>query len=85
MRLNIILPGLSLLLLSSVLAQQGNADGAQAAAPPSLELLEFLADFGEVDEATFNLIEYHARQDLENVESGNSDEKQEIPEVADEN
>ena len=85
MRLNIILPGLSLLLLSSVLAQQVNADGAQAVAPPSLELLEFLADFGEVDEATFNLIEYHARQDLENVESGNSDEKQEIPEVADEN
>ncbi len=77
MRLNIILPGLSLLLLWSALAQQTEADGSQAVAPPTLELLEFLADFGEVDGATFELIEYHARQDL-------ASDEQKIPEVADE-
>ncbi len=77
MRLNIILPGLSLLLLSSTLAQQAGADASQAVAPPTLELLEFLADFGEVDEATFELIEYHARQDL-------ASDEENIPEVANE-
>ena len=87
MRLKLILPwlSLSLLLLSPVLAQQVDADGSQVVAPPSLELLEFLADFGEVNDATFELIEYHARQDLEKDESGNSDDEQKIPEVADEN
>lgn len=85
MQLKLIFPGLSLLLLSSAMAQQVDADSSQPAAPPSLELLEFLADFGEVDEATFELIEYHARQDLANDESGNSDDEQKIPEVADEN
>jgi len=29
---------------------------------PSEQLLEFLADFGEVDEQTYELIEYHALQ-----------------------
>jgi hypothetical protein len=85
MRLKLILPGLSLLLLSSALAQQANVDGSKSVAAPSLELLEFLADFGEVDAATFDLIEYHARQDQENDENGNSDDKQEIPEDTDEN
>lgn len=85
MQLKLILPGLSLLLLSPAMAQQVDADSSQAVAPPSLELLEFLADFGEVDEATFELIEYHARQDLASNENGNSNNEQKIPEVADEN
>ena len=29
---------------------------------PSEQMLEFLADFGNVDEQTFELIEYHALQ-----------------------
>ena len=31
---------------------------------PSRELLEFLAEFSEVDDATYDLLEYHAESDL---------------------
>ncbi len=32
---------------------------------PSLELLEFLADFGRIDPETLELLDYHARRDLQ--------------------
>lgn len=85
MRLRFILPGLWLLLLSPVIAQQDNSNGSQAVAAPSLELLEFLADYGEIDEATFEMIEYHAERDLGKEISGNSDDQQKMPELTDEN
>ncbi len=48
---------------SSASAQSGEADGEKEPATyPSAELLEFLADFGAVDEQTYELIEYHALQ-----------------------
>ncbi len=37
---------------------------ADDAPPPSLELLEFLADFGDIDRQTLELMEYHAQKDL---------------------
>ncbi len=42
-------------------AQQATASDPEDAYP-SEQLLEFLADFGEVDEQTYELIEYHALQ-----------------------
>ncbi len=84
MQLKFILPGLSLLLLSPAMAQQQSSVGSKVVSAPSLELLEFLADFGEIDEATFEMIEYHAGRDLENEEIGNSDDQHKMPESTDE-
>lgn len=45
---------------------------------PGRELLEFLAEFSEVDEATYELLEYHAQRDLQKEKADpaqeNSDE-----------
>lgn len=60
------------LLLASLAAQADEL--AQTPGPsrdkgtspaPSLELLEFLADFGRIDAETLDLLEYHARRDLQ--------------------
>ncbi len=53
-------------LASIGLAQDKPAQNDAAKTPPSnypsQSLLEFLADFGDVDEQTYELIEYHALQ-----------------------
>jgi hypothetical protein len=48
-------------LFNASLAQQ-TPETESNEAYPSEQLLEFLADFGEIDEQTFELIEYHALQ-----------------------
>lgn len=52
---------LSLFILTTANAQQ--SDQQPATTQPSKQLLEFLADFGAVDQQTYELIEYHALQD----------------------
>lgn len=63
-----------LFLLSPTLAQTSNHESGQSENYPSKELLEFLADFGEIDDATFELIEFHALQDSASAQQENSDE-----------
>ena len=47
-----------------ILGLLGSTALAQEVTPaPSLELLEFLAEFGDIDAETFDVIEYHAQQD----------------------
>ena len=42
---------------------------------PSLEMLEFLAEFGDTDDETFDLILHHALRDIsQNQEEPNTDE-----------
>ena len=66
---------MSLKLLAGLLmAGLGSSPAVNASAPaPSLELLEFLAEFGDVEANTFDLIEYHARQDIGAGTSGPED------------
>jgi len=64
------------LLLSTTLpvfAQETDNKG-HAEPYPSAELLEFLADFGGLDEQTYNLIEYHALQDSTRIQAEKSNE-----------
>ncbi len=65
-----LLSGLPLLLLTPTWAQEISPQ----ADPPSLELLEFIAEFGAIDEETFNIIEYHAQQDIEQNQPESPDE-----------
>jgi hypothetical protein len=46
-------------------AQQDN-EGSNTPPPLSLDFLEFLGDFGSVDEDSYEIIKYHAEKDLEN-------------------
>ncbi len=46
-------------------AQQSSPAGGDDGKQPSLELLEFLADFGPIDTQTLELMEYHAQRDLQ--------------------
>lgn len=69
---------LLLAVLNQAQAQQDNEDRN----PPSLslEFLEFLSDFGSVDENSYDIIKYHAEQDLAKKKSSlehreNNDEK----------
>lgn len=41
---------------------------------PSRELLEFLAEFSEVDEETYELLEYHAQRDLQKAKADSTQE-----------
>lgn len=59
-----------LLLLSPAVAQESTDE-----LYPSEELLEFLADFGDIDEETYELIEYHALQDTDKDQQEKSDEQ----------
>lgn len=43
-------------------AQQDNEGGNPP--PLSLDFLEFLSDFGSVDESSYEIIEYHAEKDM---------------------
>ena len=54
--------GLCLLSLTTVEAQD-SFQHRPAQTQPSQQLLEFLADFGTIDNQTYELIEYHALQD----------------------
>lgn len=63
MRLTSFWAGLWLISLNPCLAQNESHERHSDFQQPSLELLEFLADFGELDDETYNLIEYHALQD----------------------
>jgi len=45
----------------NALAQQ-QTDDEDKQQYPSEQMLEFLADFGDIDEQTYELIEYHALQ-----------------------
>ncbi len=58
-----------------MLAMLGGAALAQNNPPtPSLELLEFLAEFGDVDAQTYDVIEYHAQRDRSASAGIDSDE-----------
>lgn len=63
-----------LFLLTPAMAQTSNHESGQAQNYPSEELLEFLAEFGDLDEETFKLIEYHALQDSASPELEKADE-----------
>ena len=70
---NNLIPGLCLLMLTPIEAQ----DVKQQMPPdnhPSTQLLEFLADFGAIDDQAYDLIEYHALQDSKS-EQEKTDEK----------
>lgn len=54
-----------LLLIASASLPAAAQEQEPARAYPSAELLEFLADFGNVDEDTYDLIEFHAIRDME--------------------
>lgn len=62
-------------LSNASLAQQTPADDASTEDYPSQQLLEFLADFGDVDEQTYELIEYHALQRDRNKAQEKSDDE----------
>lgn len=62
MHYNGLLPGICLFMLPAALAQDATQQNS-AETQPSAELLEFLADFGAIDNQTYELIEYHALQD----------------------
>ena len=62
-----VMTGLILGLLGGTALAQTNASA------PSLELLEFLAEFGHVDAQTFDLIEYHAQRDFKPEHSVDSE------------
>lgn len=63
-----------LFLLTPTWTQSANHESGQARNYPSRELLEFLAEFGDMDEETFRLIEFHAQQDGKTAKQENSDE-----------
>ena len=53
-----------LLLFECNMAQaQQDTEGSDAPSV-SLDFLEFLSDFGTVDESSYEIIEYHAEKDL---------------------
>ena len=82
MRLHSLLAGLLITVQLSANAQQDTAKSKNSTVEPSMELLEFLADFGDVDDATFDIIEFHANKDLMNSEGDISVSEQQLPEVA---
>ena len=57
-----VLLTVGLLYLTPAQAQQPGANDATILRP-SVELLEFLAIYGELDEETYDILEYHALQD----------------------
>lgn len=63
-----------LFLLSPTLAQNSQHESELSTTYPSEELLEFLADFGDIDDQTFDLIEFHAQQDTASPRQEKSDE-----------
>jgi hypothetical protein len=63
MHIRHLLAVLLLILLLPVMAQNSDEDSKHTKQYPSEALLEFLAEFGDVDEETFQLIEFHALQD----------------------
>lgn len=60
------LTGLLLCHLSALLPLPAVAATQHADPELTLEFLEFLANFGAVDEETFQVIQQHAEQDIEN-------------------
>ncbi len=79
MRLSILLTGV--LLAIPAYAQQG---GDKTTVKPTLELLEFLAEFGEIEDLTFEIIELHATKDLGSGKGDNSARKQQVREQTNE-
>lgn len=65
--LRLLIYCLPLLPITAWATEQGNR-------LPSRELLEFLAEFPEIDEETYELLEFHAKRDLQNA---NADPAQE--------
>ena len=69
------------LLFSIFNPAQAQQDNEGSDTPPlSLDFLEFLSDFGSVDEDSYEIIKYHAEKDLEK-----SQPVLEVRENADEN
>ena len=64
--------GKTMILIASLFFPQLQADEAQQAMP-SKALLNFLADFGEVDVTTYDLIEFHALRDVQQEQPGHSE------------
>ena len=69
-----LLSGLCLLLLNMVAMAQESTPAETTETLPSAEFLEFLADFGAIDNKTYELIEYHALQDSSKQQQEPSDE-----------
>ena len=78
------LSGLCLLLLPVVVLAQNSQISQPSTNNPavtqpnpqlSLEFLEFLADFGDLDDQTYDLIEFHALQDEKKSTQESSDER----------
>ncbi len=59
---------LLLAVLNQAQAQQDNGDNKHPEL--SLEFLEFMSDFGSIDENSFEIIEYHAERDLAQKNAG---------------
>lgn len=73
MHYNGLITGLCFFFFTPVMAQD-TTDYATTENQPSLQLLEFLADFGAIDNQTYELIEYHALQDSDKSDQEKSDE-----------
>ena len=69
-----VILGLWLFLISPVSAQNSQHESEPSATYPSEEMLEFLADFGDIDNETFDIIEFHAQQDIASPRQEKSDE-----------
>lgn len=52
-----------LLFKSNMVQAQQDSEGNNPP-PLSLDFLEFLSEFGSVDESSYEIIEYHAEKDL---------------------
>lgn len=67
---------LCLLSVIPSFAQEDSTHGDLQQEYPSEELLEFLADFGALDNETYELIEFHALQDAQKPSPEPSAEKE---------
>ncbi|MFT5116049.1 MAG: hypothetical protein ACI8P9_005411 [Parasphingorhabdus sp.] len=68
---------ISTLQMSSLHAQKNTpADAPASTQTPSLELFGFLAEWGAVDDETFNLIEQHGLQDGSSPDRSDPDKSQ---------
>jgi len=69
----------SLLFCWASLGAQQKSPATDPQVPtPSLELLEFLADFGDIDPQTLELLEYHARRDRQ-IRQQSGDDREVTP------
>ncbi len=71
--------GLATPLFSSTVYAQADAKQQHENDIPDREMLEFLADYGDTDDETFDLIIFHGKQDSDKAVSANTSTKDQTP------